>query len=111
MAGFKGRLNQYVCDTCGHITTTIDRDNGVTPFMIECKGALPCSARRGSIRGRSGRDVARSRGYGASVDQSAAPTHEWYRPEHLDGLSQQGLLSHVLAGGLLLREIQHEGSQ
>ena len=103
--GLKGRINQYECQTCGHITTTIDRDNGTTPFLIECKGSLPCSSQSGPVRGRSGRDLAQSKCYGSNVDQSAVPTHEWYRPELLDGLGQQGVLSHVLAGGLLLREI------
>lgn len=104
MPGFKGRINQYVCESCGHVTTTIDRDNGVTPFITVCTGTSPCTG-TGPIRGRNGRGMSRSLGYGSGVDQSATPTHEWYRPEVLDGLGKQGCLAHVLNGGLLLREI------
>jgi hypothetical protein len=31
-----GRVNKYRCDN-GHITTTIDAQLGVTPFMILCR--------------------------------------------------------------------------
>lgn len=31
---FKGRENVYTCRKCGAYTTTIDRDEGVTPFLI-----------------------------------------------------------------------------
>lgn len=29
-------INCYVCDSCQHITKTIDVDNGVTPMFKKC---------------------------------------------------------------------------
>src|SRR5687768_10420783 len=41
-ATFQGKKNIYVCDACkGHIVT-VDRDHGVTPFMITCHATLFC---------------------------------------------------------------------
>ena len=102
---FEGRINQYVCSTCNHVTTTIDRDAGVTPFLIECKGMAPCAAGRVGVRMKNGRDTARSLGYSKRVDPEATPTHEWYRPETLDEVSDLGVREHILNGGLLLRPI------
>ena len=91
---FRGKINQYVCPKCRHVTTTIDRDAGVTPFLLDCKG-MKCG----------GGYNMHSLGYGKRVDPEATPTHEWYRPGTLDEVSDPGVREHVLNGGLLLRPI------
>lgn len=83
------RINIYTCEK-GHKTVTIDRDEGVTPFMIGCEHE-GCD------------ELARSGFYQA--DKDTEPTHEWYKPDSYDGLSD-GEIEHVKLGGLLLRKIQ-----
>lgn len=87
---YKGKLNIYVCDEChGHIVT-VDKDDGVTPFMIGCE-AKGCKA------------VMKSSFYRV-FDQSMAPTHEWYRPTEPEiATLQRGAADHVRQGGLMLR--------
>jgi len=81
-----GRKNIYACDS-GHETVTVDTAEGVTPFMILCP---ECS------------EYARSKVY--RVDQTLEATHEWYRPDTLDGVSPQSH-DHVKRGGLIMRKI------
>jgi hypothetical protein len=94
------RLNAYECDGeksfregvpdkdgCGHYIVTIDREPGVTPFIVRC--------------GNCGMS-ARSKGY--KVASYLTPTHEWYRPDCLRELTEWEL-EHVKKGGLLLRPI------
>jgi hypothetical protein len=58
---FKGKKNIYECGK-SHKTVTVDRDSGVTPFIIACPDC--------------GQD-ARSNFY--KVDQSLKPTHYWMK--------------------------------
>ena len=101
----KNRINAYVCDGgrarvlpglpqpgCGYFIITIDRDFGVTPFMVGC----------GNCGG-----MAYSKMYRVAVD--IAPTHEWYRPNSLDGIDE-GTHEHIRGGGLLLRPIEGRGA-
>lgn len=94
------RLNVYECDGersfrkgapdrpgCRHFIVTIDREPGVTPFIVRC--------------GNCGMS-ARSKGY--NVADWLTPTHEWYRPDSLEGLEGWDL-EHVKKGGLLLSPI------
>lgn len=86
-------INVYTCKV-GHRIVTVDRQKGVTPFIIGCKH--PSCAER-----------ATSNFY--RVDRGLTPTHEWYRPslreyETLDPHSKD----HVSNGGLLLREIDSD---
>lgn len=85
--GFKEKKNAYQCEECASWIVTIDREQGVTPFMVGCG---ECGA------------MAQSKMY--RVSGSMEPTHEWFRPETLDGLSQW-TADHVRKGGLLLRRI------
>lgn len=97
------RLNAYVCDggyprlpglprpACDHFIITVDRAEGVTPFMVKC--------------GNCGR-MAFSKMYRIAVD--IAPTHEWYRPDETAELPE-GTREHVARGGLLLRPIEGRG--
>lgn len=82
-----GRRNAYECEECGSYIVTVDREPGVTPFMVSCGN---CGA------------FAKSKFY--RVQSYLEPTHEWYRPETLDDLKDWER-QHVENGGLLLRAI------
>lgn len=102
-----GKLNAYSCrgkrgmapgggfqlvqtaPPCGRTMVTIDREPGVTPFIVQCPdcgGEAQSSAYKG-------------------INPAMIPTHEWYRPDSLEGLEGWSL-DHVSKGGLLLREIE-----
>lgn len=81
------RKNAYECENCKSYIVTVDREPGVTPFMVSCGN---CNS------------SATSKFY--LVHPSLTPTHEWYRPETLDDLSGWSR-DHVEKGGLLLRQI------
>lgn len=89
------RINGYRCQTCGYLTVTIDVDQGVTPFMIDCPGgARSCGA------------VAVSLGYPKDIPPHwAEPKYEWYRPS-LAWARRKGpdMLNHVQRGGLVFRK-------
>jgi hypothetical protein len=95
--GLKGRKNAYECDGegvrgsgaggCGAFIVTVDRDTGVTPFMLRC--------------GRCG-EPAHSKFY--RVQDYLEPTHEWYRPDSLDGVDYR-VFDHLEHGGLIIRPI------
>lgn len=96
--GFKniGRKNAYECDSdsaigkvagCGSYIVTVDRDPGVTPFMLKC--------------GNCGQ-FAHSKFY--RVQDWLEPTHEWYRPDTLEGVPK-GSHHHLSKGGLILRPV------
>lgn len=87
----RGSINVYTCPI-GHETITKDLDNGVTPFMIQCK-VFRCQ------------HMARSSMY--QVAQDLIPQWEWYKPKDHKGLSM-GEIDHVIQGGLLLRKIAEE---
>lgn len=86
------RINTYVCDTCKHLTKTIDVDKGVTPFMHDC---VKCG------------DTAKSTFYN-NIEPRLKPVQEWYRPtleECLKLRKNEPLLEHVFQGGLLNRNL------
>jgi hypothetical protein len=37
------RLNRYRCEKCHKSIVTVDRDEGVTPFMLNCRRTPGCS--------------------------------------------------------------------
>lgn len=88
------RVNCYTCD-CGHVTKTKDVDAGVTPFIFSCE---KCN---GEARSSFFNDIA----------QNQTPTIEWYRPTLKEVLKMRkkdddGMLDHVLQGGLEYRKIK-----
>ena len=95
----EGRKNAYVCDGegghfnqprkpgCGAFIITIDREPGVTPFGVQC--------------GACGQ-IAHSKMY--RVKAELEPTHEWYRPDSLQGIDRR-YFDHLSRGGLILRAI------
>lgn len=87
----KGKLNAYVCDAL-HITVTVDRDNGTTPFIIGCTNP-GCSFHATSKMHK--------------VSSGLTPTWEFYKmPDNeAEKLSPAEKMHHV-QGGLFLRPIQ-----
>ena len=88
----KGEVNCYTCKQCGKVTKTIDVDNGVTPFGIECPHC------HGDAMSAFYHDTA----------PDAPVTHEFYRPTLEETLALVDehffTVSHILNGGLLRRE-------
>ena len=99
-----GKINEYVCEKCGKATRTINADEGVTPFLIKCRPAIP-----GTCDG-----MAKSRMYQCS--QVERPQFEWYRPTdaQLDDMATRepeaakAWHQHAANGGLMLRRVRHE---
>lgn len=87
------RINQYTCTSCGGVITTVDRDSGVTPFMLACRAMDGCYGTMHSHLYR--------------VAPGLTPDHEWYKPTSLKGLTP-GMRDHVEMGGLLIRKIESE---
>jgi len=102
------RKNIYQCQTCLGLICTVDRDKGVTPFMIDCKVTADC---KGPMQ---------SSFYMAHP--MVVPTFEWFRPTEdelaalcaaiPDGpraeLRKAAYVDHVNRGGLILRPIKRE---
>ncbi len=82
------RINQYTCDTCGGVITTIDRDEGTTPMFLNCRATPGCDGRSVSSMYR--------------VSPHLKPEWEWYRPKKAKGENRE----HVAMGGLLIRQIE-----
>ncbi len=89
-----GRVNGYVCDSCGGKTVTIHRDEGVTPMFIGCRALPGCQGRAVSLMYTSN-----------PAWELPEPKWEWYRPESTRHLSAE-VADHVRRGGLLLREVR-----
>lgn len=88
---FARRLNRYTCQTCGGQTITVDREEGVTPFMIECRATKDCD---GDMYSSFYRDV------------EGVPTYEWRKPDPVEyaGMSP-AMRDHIDRGGLNLYPI------
>lgn len=86
-----GRENPYTCEACGKVTNTIHADDGVTPFMLNCRATPDCKG------------LAVSAIYPAHIP---APTWEWYRPasKELPTLKDWEA-DHVAQGGALIRPV------
>lgn len=92
---FQGKKNIYTCEKCGHHIVTIDREEGVTPFMTSCK-ADGCDGKMKSSLYRV-------------FDQNIRPDHEWYRAEPAEIAKMRHSAAcheHARMGGLFLRAIQ-----
>jgi len=89
----QGKKNAYRCAGCGHEIVTVDRDDGTTPFSMDC---IACGG------------GAFSAFY--NIDQDRVASHEWYIPgaeerAELLRLYPQTITAHVDEGGLLCRSI------
>ena len=88
-----GRINQYTCENCGGVITTIDRAEGVTPMLLVCRATPDCEA--GTMTSAM-----------YEVDQSLTPDYEWYLPSGDDfRRMSKPMQEHVNMGGLVLRKI------
>lgn len=91
---FKGKKNIYVCPDCYDHIVTVDRDHGVTPFMIKCQRTKICGGMMESSIYRV-------------FDQRMNAEFEWYTPGPEDLIKQTpSVRYHVDRGGLLMRKIE-----
>ena len=81
------RINQYTCDACGGVITTIDRVKGTTPMFLNCRATEGCNGRSVSSMYR--------------VSPHLKPEWEWYKPKKAKGEERE----YVAMGGLLIRRI------
>lgn len=88
----KPRINQYTCQECGGVITTIDRAVGVTPFMLLCRATSGC---QGSMHSSMYR-----------VDQDLVPDYEWYKPKKLP--RDPEMRDYIKRGGLEIRRIMEK---
>lgn len=91
----KGKINTYTCPK-GHVTVTIDRDEGTTPMMLRCRqkdgdGKHDCT------------EMASSAWY--RCNQLLEPEYEWFKPDSLKGYSG-AMKEHLKMGGLEIRKIK-----
>ena len=84
----KGQKNIYTCQKCGKAIVTVDMDEGVTPFMLECRATPGCNG------------VMQSAFY--AVPQYLTPHFEWFKPKSLQGYSPE-MKNHIKLGGLDIR--------
>jgi hypothetical protein len=82
----QGLINVYTCETCKGEMVTINKDSGVTPFVLRCRSCNG-EAVSGFYRGA----------------QDRKPEYEFYRPNKITGSPQQR--EHLKLGGLLFRQI------
>lgn len=93
----RNKINVYICPVCHGNTVTIDRDEGVTPFLLDCRA----SGETGKCKG-----MAQSSFYQA-FHPMPEPAWEWYKPTDPVELSKmsKAMLIHVAQGGLQIRRI------
>lgn len=92
-----GKVNEYTCEKCGYTTRTINAVDGVTPFMIRCRAAVPDTCE----------GMAQSEFYRCS--QSERPRFEWYRPDDSEFAAlSEAMRAHVEKGALLIRPVRNE---
>lgn len=88
-------VNQYKCQDCDYVITTVNAHDGTTPMFLGCRSPEECGGLMASGMYRVPRD--------------AEPDYVWYKPDadeeaKLDAAS----LGHVKQGGLLLRVMSEE---
>lgn len=91
-----GKLNKYTCEKCGGTFTTIDLNDGVTPFMTRCRAETD----------RFERCAGMAQSHFYRVHGEAWPEWGWYTPDAA-WLERQddGMKDHVSRGGLVLRRL------
>lgn len=90
----KGAINVYRCRDCGKPMVTINRDEGVTPFLKDCAFCM--------------RGTAQSSMY-PEWAQKLPPEFEWYRQTEEEARAEDvtypGSFQHWQGGGLAFRPI------
>lgn len=88
MPSLVGKLNKYTCDLCKQSVITIDRDEGVTPFMMKCYATKGC---KGSSYSSFYKDI------------SGEPNFEWIKPSFaVFRKLSRSMQDHVEQGGLII---------
>ncbi len=87
---FRGQKNIYTCEKCLDHIVTVDIDDGVTPFMIDCRCTEGCDGMMTSSMYRV-------------FEQKMKAGWEWYRPVDTEGMGAW-TKDHVEKGGLILRK-------
>ncbi len=83
----RGTIDKYVCRKCGNVIYTTYKDKGVTPFTIRCNKCGSTMEHEDTL---------------AKAPEGAV-VKNWYRPTLKNALRKgDGVLEHVLNGGLLL---------
>lgn len=86
------RLNRYTCQKCSGEIVTVDRDEGVTPFMLLCRATADCKGHMYSsfYRGVTG-----------------TPTYEWRKATLTEfQKSSRAMQEHFKMGGLDIHPIE-----
>lgn len=94
-------INCYVCKRCDKPTRTVNRDEGVTPFAIECRATPGCGGPATSLMYRCSPT---ERPGWEWIRPTAEEFEEWltaHRMERFRGELEQ----HVSRGGMLLRKL------
>jgi len=85
----KGEKNLYWCYTCKKVIVTVDKDEGVTPFLINCRATRKCPGLMRSFFYR--------------CNQGLIAQFEWVKPGWLRrAFLSRPMKEHVRKGGLLL---------
>lgn len=87
----KGQKNNYKCQKCNGAIVTVDVDDGVTPFAIDCRATEDCDG------------LMYSSFY--SNQQSLPAQYEWFKPENFDGYAPD-MQEHFRKGGLDIRPVE-----
>jgi len=97
------RENVYICETCAGHTVTVDVDEGVTPFMIQCR-AKDLSTDIAIIPGCKGMAYSEMYPKGPRPEHISPPKWEWYKPtpDEFEKLSEE-MKNHIYRGGLNIR--------
>lgn len=86
--GFQGKKNRYCCEVCKKSIITIDRDEGVTPFMLPCMRTEGCS---GPMTSR----------FYVVEDVWPEPSYEWRKPTPKQYKKMSSAMKqHIDMGGL-----------
>lgn len=97
----QNKKNRYVCQKCHKSIITIDKDEGITPFMIECKATENCDG------------LMYSSFYDKSLQNNPLliPMFEWYKPKNANHYPEEHreiMQKHFDEGGLDIRPIRKE---
>lgn len=85
------RLNRYTCQSCGGSIITVDRDEGVTPFMLLCRAKPGC---KGHMYSSFYKNV------------QGTPTYEWRKPTLAEFQKYpRAMQEHCKQGGLDIHPI------
>ncbi len=85
----KDQKNAYTCDRCHQNIITIDRDDGVTPFMLACRATAGCTG------------TMRSQFYFQNERTLSPPQYEWRKPTRQEYANMSpAMRQHIDIGGL-----------